>query len=63
MIGKILQSCIWKAALIAEGLIAYNYISGEPVTGLAEGRPMFVRSANDKFNLANFMRTNLLYTL
>ena len=41
------------------GLIAYNYISGEPVTGLAEGRPMFVRSANDKFNLANFMRANL----
>ncbi len=41
------------------GLIAYNYISGEPVTGLAEGRPLFVRSANDKFNLANFMRANL----
>ena len=41
------------------GLIAYNYISGEPVTGLSEGRPMFVRSANDKFNLANFMRANL----
>ena len=41
------------------GLISYNYISGEPVTGLAEGRPLFVRSANDKFNLANFMRTHL----
>ena len=41
------------------GLIAYNYISGEPVTGLAEGRPMFVSSANDKINLANFMRANL----
>lgn len=41
------------------GLIAYNYISGEPVTGFAEGRPMFVRSANDHFNLANFMRANL----
>ena len=41
------------------GLIAYNYISGEPVTGLAEGRPLFVRSAGDKFNLANFMRANL----
>ena len=41
------------------GLISYNYISGEPVTGLAEGRPMFVRSANDHFNLANFMRANL----
>jgi sugar (pentulose or hexulose) kinase len=41
------------------GLIAYNYFSGEPVTGFAEGRPLFVRSANDKFNLANFMRANL----
>ena len=41
------------------GLISYNYISGEPITGLANGRPLFVRSANDKFNLANFMRTHL----
>ena len=40
-------------------LLSYNYISGEPVTGLAEGRPLFVRSANDKFNLANFMRSHL----
>ena len=41
------------------GLLAYNYFSGEPITGLAEGRPMFVRTAGDKFNLANFIRTNL----
>ena len=41
------------------GLMAYNYVSGEPVTGLQEGRPMFIRSANDKFNLANFMRAHL----
>ena len=41
------------------GLLSYNYISGEPVTGFADGRPLFVRSANDKFNLANFMRTHL----
>ena len=41
------------------GLIAYNYVSGEPVTGLADGRPLFVRSANDKFTLANFMRAHL----
>ena len=41
------------------GLLSYNYSSGEPVTGLAEGRPLFVRSANDKFNLANFMRSHL----
>ena len=41
------------------GLIAYNYFSGEPVTGLSEGRPLFVRSSTDKFTLANFMRANL----
>ncbi|MBQ4386978.1 MAG: FGGY-family carbohydrate kinase [Prevotella sp.] len=41
------------------GLISYNYVSGEPVTGLAEGRPLFVRSAGDKFCLANFMRAHL----
>ena len=41
------------------GLMAYNYISGEPITGLVEGAPLFVRRASDKFNLANFMRANL----
>ena len=41
------------------GLIAYNYLSGEPVAGLTEGRPLFIHSANDKFNLANFMRAQL----
>ena len=41
------------------GLISYNYFSGEPVTGLEEGRPLFVRNASDKFNLANFMRAHL----
>ena len=41
------------------GLLSYNYISGEPVTGVADGRPLFIRSANDKFTLANFMRAHL----
>ena len=41
------------------GLMAYNYVSGEPITGLQEGRPLFVRSASDKFTLANFMRAHL----
>ena len=54
---------LYNAALAGDpdcgGLLAYNYISGEPVTGLAEGRPLFVRSAQDRFNLANFMRANL----
>ena len=41
------------------GTVVYNYLSGEPVTGLAEGRPMIVRSPNDNFTLANFMRAQL----
>lgn len=45
------------------GLMSYNYISGEPVTGFADGRPLFVRSATDKFNLSNFMRSVLYATV
>lgn len=41
------------------GLMAYNYFSGEHITHLSEGRPLFVREQNCKFNLANFMRTHL----
>ena len=45
------------------GLVSYNYFSGEPVTGFDEGAPLFVRRAEDKFNLANFMRTHLYASL
>lgn len=41
------------------GLMAYNYFSGEPITGLQEGRPLFVRTVGNRFNLANFMRANI----
>ncbi len=41
------------------GVVTYNYFSGEPVMGFSEGRPLVVRSVNDTFNLANFMRANL----
>ena len=45
------------------GLVAFNYVSGEPVTGFAEGRPLFVRSASDNFSLANFFRAQLYGSL
>ena len=45
------------------GLLAYNYFSGEHIVGMEEGRPLFVRTANAKFNLANFMRVNLFASL
>ena len=45
------------------GVVAYNYISGEPVAGLEDGRPIVMRDANSKFNLANLMRANLYATV
>ena len=45
------------------GLLAYNYFSGEHITGFEEGRPMFVRMPDSKFSLANFMRANLYTSL
>lgn len=45
------------------GLLAYNYFSGEHITGFEEGRPLFVRRPDSKFNLANFMRVHLFTSL
>ncbi len=45
------------------GLIPYNYISGESMTGFASGRPLFVRTQNANFTLANFMRAQLFTAL
>ena len=45
------------------GLMAYNYFSGESITGFEEGRPLFVRTPDSKFTLANFMRTHLYLSL
>lgn len=45
------------------GLLAYNYFSGEHITGFEEGRPLFARKPDSKFNLANFMRVHLLTSL
>ncbi|UJP39928.1 xylulokinase [Cellulomonas palmilytica] len=41
------------------GLLAYNYLSGEPVTGLTEGRPLVVRTPDSRLTLANLMRTQV----
>ena len=58
-----LYGTLYREALKADpdcgGLMAYNYFSGEPVTGLNEGRPMFVRTPDAAFSLANFMRSHL----
>jgi len=60
--GKLFEVMLNKA-LEADsdggGLLSYGYLSGENITGLERGRPLFVRSPESRFNLANFMRTHL----
>lgn len=60
--GKLYNNAL-KGDADCGGVLTYNYISGEPVTGLQDGRPLVVRSANDKFSLANFIRANLYATV
>lgn len=45
------------------GLLSYCYHSGEHMTGFSEGRPLFVRTPDSQFNLANFMRVHLYTSL
>ena len=47
----------------AGGLLAYNYVSGEHITHMEEGRPLFVRTPESHFTLANFIRANLFSSL
>ena len=47
----------------AGGLLAYNYFSGEHITHLEEGRPLFVRTPESRFTLSNFMRVHLFSAL
>jgi sugar (pentulose or hexulose) kinase len=44
-------------------LLAYNYLSGEHITHFEEGRPLFVRTPESRFTLANFMRMHLFSAL
>lgn len=58
---------LYKSALAGDadcgGLLAYNYYSGEHITGFEEGRPLFVRKPDSKFNLSNFMKVHLFTSL
>ena len=45
------------------GLLVYNYLAGEAVTHLYQGRPLVVRTPESKFTLANFLRAQLYATL
>lgn len=45
------------------GLLTYNYLSGEHITQMERGRPLFVRTPESNFNLSNFMRAHLFSAL
>src|SRR6185436_10873473 len=45
------------------GLMSFNYLSGEPITDLEEGRPLFLRSPDSRLDLGTFMRTHLFSSL
>lgn len=61
-----LFGALYRSALEGDpdggGMLAYNYLAGEHVVGLEAGRPLFVRTPNSNFTLANFMRTHLFST-
>ncbi|GGM61310.1 xylulokinase [Microbacterium saperdae] len=54
---------LFREALAGEtdagGLLAYNHLAGEPIAGLTAGRPLFVRTPDSDFSLANFVRAQL----
>ena len=57
------QALTGDADADAGGLLAYNYFSGEHITHMEEGRPLFVRTPESRFTLANFMRVHLFSSL
>lgn len=65
--GSRLYETLYRQALAGDpdagGLLAYNYVAGEHITHLTEGRPLFVRRPDSRFTLANFMRVNLFAAL
>jgi sugar (pentulose or hexulose) kinase len=62
-----LYETLYQKALMGDadggGLLAYNYVSGEHITHLEEGRPLFVRTPESRFTLANFIRVHLFSSL
>lgn len=54
-----LYGCALEGDADCGGLLSYNYLSGEPITGFEQGRPLFVRTADSNFTLPNFMRAQL----
>ncbi|WP_333649788.1 xylulokinase [Lacrimispora sp.] len=64
---NVLFSNLYRKALEGDkdggGLLSYGYLSGEHITHFEEGRPLFIRTPESRFNLANFMRVHLYTAL
>ena len=62
-----LYEVLYNAALAGDpdcgGILSYNYVSGEPITGFEHGRPLMARTPDARFTLANFMRSMLFATM
>ena len=62
-----LYGTLLKSALSGDkdcgGLLPFNYLSGESITGLSEGRALFVRTQHANFTMANFIRAQLCTAL
>lgn len=56
---KILFNQTTSADKDAGGLYNYSCLSGEIITRVEDGRPMFVRTPHSRMNLANFMLSQL----
>ena len=62
-----LYSTLYRKSLEGDadcsGVVTCNYMAGESVTHLDEGRPLVVRRPDSAFTLANFLRSQLYATM
>ncbi|MBR0451613.1 MAG: ATPase [Oscillospiraceae bacterium] len=65
-LGQVL-TMIFQRSLEADedcgGLLSYNYFSGEGVTDIDEGRPVFLRKPDANLSFANFGRAHVMSAL
>ncbi len=60
-----LYETLYKNAMSGDcsNVVAYNYLSGEHVTGVENGRPMYFRTPEGKLSLSGFMKAELFSAL
>lgn len=62
LFGKLYQHSLSGSADCG-GLLSFGYYSGEGIIHLEEGRPLYTRTPNSEFTLANLMRSHLYASL